>query len=201
MPARVQSSELDLALTLQCTVAWAGESGEEPRLKWWRSDLMSEFGGKDLFRRLLPHTWEWAVLQAVREAARRKDAELRAKDPEPDQILSLFRLGFEQDTRIDARLQELKRSQVSPQLALPGLSEGIQEPFSRDAFYAWVAGHQTVQTRVTSIGRRLEADPPPSLEAMLRQLVGAFAPASDVYPLPHFRKRSGEHVDSRNLSL
>src|SRR5690606_27085265 len=80
-------SEIDFALTAQITVAWAGEGGEEPRLGWWRSDLVSEYGGKDLFRRLLPHTWQWAVLQAVREAARRKDAELRAKAHDSDHVL------------------------------------------------------------------------------------------------------------------
>ena len=70
-------SDIDGLLTVQIAVAWAGEGGEEPRLGWWKSDLASEFGGHDLFKRLLPHTWEWAVLQAVREAARRRDAELR----------------------------------------------------------------------------------------------------------------------------
>jgi hypothetical protein len=51
-------AELDLLLTAQLAVAWAGEGhvGEEPRLGWWRSDLTSEFGGRDLFQRLLPRT-------------------------------------------------------------------------------------------------------------------------------------------------
>jgi hypothetical protein len=60
------TSELDLLLTAQIAVAWAGEGhvGEEPRLGWWRSDLTSEFGGRDLFERLLPRTHCWAVLLA-----------------------------------------------------------------------------------------------------------------------------------------
>ena len=41
--------EIDLVLTAQLAVAWAGEGGEEPRLAWWRSDLASEYGGEDLF--------------------------------------------------------------------------------------------------------------------------------------------------------
>src|SRR5688572_15258501 len=69
----IPTSEIDHALTAQLLVGWAGESGEEKRLGWWRSDLVSPFGGMDLFRRLLPSTWEWAVLQGAREAARRKD--------------------------------------------------------------------------------------------------------------------------------
>lgn len=86
-------SEIDLILTAQLTVAWAGEKGEEKRLGWWQTDLVSEFGGQDLFKQMMPHTWEWAVLQAAREAARRCDAELRHRDHDPDRILSLFNLG------------------------------------------------------------------------------------------------------------
>src|SRR3954463_4150117 len=102
----IPTSDLDRILTAQLVVAWAGEGGEDKRLGWWRSDLVSEFGGKDLFRRLLPHTWPWAVLQAVREAARRKDAEFRRQDHNPDRILSLFSLGFELDERLEERLQD-----------------------------------------------------------------------------------------------
>ena len=68
----IPMSELDAALTAQLVVAWAGEGGEEKRLGWWRCDLVSEFGGQDLFQRLLPSTWTWAVLQGAREAARRR---------------------------------------------------------------------------------------------------------------------------------
>src|SRR5262245_30337709 len=102
--APVPVSEIDHALTAQLVVAWAGEGGEEKRLGWWRSDLVSEFGGRDLFRRLLPSTWPWAVLQGAREAARRRDAELRRQDHDPDRILSLFNLGFELNERIEERL-------------------------------------------------------------------------------------------------
>ena len=92
--ASIPRSELDGILVAQLAIAWAGESGEEPRLGWWRSDLTSEFGGEDLLQRLLPRTWRWATLQGAREAARRRDAEARGKDHAPDSLLSLFRLGF-----------------------------------------------------------------------------------------------------------
>jgi hypothetical protein len=62
----VPMSDIDMALTSQLVVAWAGETGEESRLGWWRSDLASEYGGEDLFRRLLPSTWRWAALQGAR---------------------------------------------------------------------------------------------------------------------------------------
>ena len=68
-PAVIPTSEIDMILTAQLAVAWAGEKGEQRRLGWWQTDLVSEFGGKDLFQQMMPHTWEWAVLQAAREAA------------------------------------------------------------------------------------------------------------------------------------
>src|SRR3954447_16703041 len=105
--APITRADLDFVLTAQIALAWAGEAGEEPRLGWWRSDLTSEFGGEDLFRRLLPNTWRWATLQGAREAARRRDADIRSRDHDPDRILSLYRLGLEADERLDERLHEL----------------------------------------------------------------------------------------------
>ena len=60
-------SDIDMALTSQLVVAWAGESGEDHRLGWWRCDLASEYGGEDLFRLLLPSTLRWAALQGARD--------------------------------------------------------------------------------------------------------------------------------------
>lgn len=65
----IPMSDIDVALTSQLVVAWAGETGEVHRLGWWRCDLASEYGGEDLFRRLLPSTWRWAALQGAREGA------------------------------------------------------------------------------------------------------------------------------------
>ena len=43
---------LDKILALQIMVAWAGEGACEPkRLDWWRTDLIDEYGGGDLFTR------------------------------------------------------------------------------------------------------------------------------------------------------
>ena len=82
---------LDGVLTAQLVVAWAGEAGEPPRMKWWRTDLASELGGEDLFRRRLPHTWRWAVLEEAREAAGRSDAELAGQAGDPERLITLFR--------------------------------------------------------------------------------------------------------------
>ena len=182
-------SDIDHALTAQLVVAWAGEGGEERRLGWWRSDLVSEFGGEDLFKRLLPSTWQWAVLQGAREAARRKDAELRGKDHDPDAIVSLYGFGFELDERIEERLQDLKRSGRTPEEALPGLEDGIGLSWRQERFRDWVLGHGAVETMASPTGRRLKGDPPESLGLLVRRLVGALDPLGDAYPLPHYRRK------------
>jgi hypothetical protein len=177
---------LDHVLTIQIVVAWAGESGEEGRLRWWKTDLVSEYGGKDLFMRLLPHTFDWAILQAVREAARRHDAALRAADHQADRIMSLYWLGFEVDERLDERLQELKRSGRTAPEALPGLVETVGESWAHDRFSAWVRAHGKVTHEAAPTGRRIKGSPPSELERTVDSLVAALDPVGDAYPLPHF---------------
>ena len=188
--APIPLSTVDLILTAQIAIAWAGEGGEDRRLGWWKTDLVSEFGGKDLFKQLMPHTWEWAVLQAAREAARRCDAELRHREHDPDQILSLFNLGFVVDEHADERLLDLKRSGVSPKTTLPGLNEVLTEKWQSERFGDWVQGHGKVDTVAAPIGRRLKGEPPESLELLVRRLISAFWPFTDEYPLPHYRRTS-----------
>lgn len=183
------ASELDLLLTAQFAVAWAGEGhvGEEPRLGWWRSDLTSEFGGRDLFERLLPRTFRWAVLQAVREAARRVDAELRARASNPDGVLSLFNLGFDLDERAEERLQELKRGDRAPEEALPGLTDVLTETWDPNHFAAWLRSHGKVDVKPEPLGRRLVGAPPAALGDLVGNLVAALYPLAPNYPLPHYR--------------
>jgi hypothetical protein len=191
--APVPLSEIDLALTAQLVVAWAGEAGDgdERRLGWWRSDLVSEFGGEDFFRRLLPATWRWAVLKAARETARRKDNELRASHHNPDQLLSLFSLGFHTDELLAGRLAALERSGVRPEEALPGLVM-MAPPFRRPAFEEWceewLAGRGSAEVAASPSGRRIAGAPPAALEMQVRKLVAALAPLGESYPLPHFRR-------------
>ena len=186
--APLPPSALDQILTAQLIVAWAGEGGEEKRMNWWRSDLASEFGGEDLFQRLMPATWQWAVLQGAREAARRADAELRQRDHDPDRIVSLYSLGFALDERIDERLQELKQARRTPQAALPGLAAAITTTWNRARFQDWVAGHGDVETVAAPIGRRLKGEPPASLDLLVPRLVAGLLPLADRYPLPHVRR-------------
>ena len=55
-PREIPVEDLDFVLTARIAAAWAGELGEEPRLGWWRTDLVSEFGGEDLFPLRRPFT-------------------------------------------------------------------------------------------------------------------------------------------------
>lgn len=184
---QIPVSVLDNLLTAQFAIGWAGEGGEEPRLGWWRTDLQSEFGGEDLFRRLLPHTWDWAVFQSLREAARRKDAELRSEAHDAEEIVSLFSLGFEVDERVDDRLADLKRSRVAPTVALPGLKDVVSATWNPDHFVEWLDGHGSVDFTNVPAGRRLKGKQPDSLELTVSNLLAGFKPFSDSYPLPHYR--------------
>jgi len=187
-PTLIPLSIIDGLLTAQLAIAWAGEGGEEPRLGWWKTDLKSEFGGEDFFRRLLPHTWEWAVLQAMREAARRRDAQLREQDHDADRIISLYCLGFEIDERADERLMEFKRTGTLPMDALPGLKDVISDEWNSDHFAEWLEEHGSVDSTKVPAGRRLKGQQPASLELTISHLVAGMHPLSDSYPLPHYRR-------------
>ena len=106
----ITPSVQDAILVAQIAVGWAGEDG-----------------GEDLFKRLLPATWTWAVLQGVREAAARLDAELRSRSHDPDELITLFRFGCFIDERLDNRFQHHKRSGTAPAAALSGLTSVMAE--------------------------------------------------------------------------
>jgi hypothetical protein len=178
---------LDAVLTAQIVVAWAGEAGEEPRMRWWRSDLASEFGGEDLFKRLLPQTWPWAVLQAVRESARRRDSELRGATASPDELITLFHFGFSVDERLDDRLAALKAT-GQPLVALPGLQHVLAAGWSRQTFADWLAGHGEADHRPAATGRRLVGAMPKGIDLLAAKLLAGLLPLSNNYPMPHFAK-------------
>ena len=184
----IAPSVLDGILVAQIAVGWAGESGEEKRLGWWRTDLASEFGGEDLCRRLLPTTWRWAVLQGVREAAARLDAELRGQSHDADQLVTLFNFGFSIDERLEDRFQFHKRSGSAPTEALPELSNVVTAIWDRDTFQDWVKGHGKVTIEKVPIGRRLRGDLPAPIELLANNLIAGLAPLPDEYPMPHYRR-------------
>lgn len=178
---------LDFILTAQLAVAWAGEGGEAPRLGWWKTFMVHEDGGLALFADLTPSTHRWVVFQGAREAARRADAAMRARDHDPDRLYSLYRHGFDIDERLDERLLDHKRAALDPLVALPGLKELCTERWDAAHFADWVAGHGTVNVVGTPAGRRLTGPPPSDVEGRTRNLVAGLHPASPTYPLPHYK--------------
>ncbi len=204
-------STLDAILAMQIVVAWAGERGDDPRrMGWWRSDLVSEFGGGDLMAQLLPHTQPWAMLQSVREVARRVDATRRGEADNPDAVRSIFALGFDLDERLDETLQAHKRAGTPPLQALPGLRDAMPDDWQtattwdRDAFELWLSAQHdllsadgknssanaTPEHKPAPIGRLIPGTPPADPERTIRRLVAALLPLADDYPLPHFRTKS-----------
>lgn len=178
---------LDRILGLQLVVAWAGEAlTDPPRLGWWRTALCDELGGEDLLRRLTPRTWRWAVLEGARAAARRVDAEARAQAADADQLVSLYRMGFEVDEQLDDRLADLKRTTSDPVQALPEVGE-ISAPWSASRFATWAERMGRPSIAPSSIGRRIKGEPPADLVEVARALVGALAPLAETYPAPHFK--------------
>ena len=187
-PQPIALSVLDAILVAQIAVGWAGERGEEKRLGWWRTDLASEFGGEDLFSRLLPTTGAWAVYQGVREAAARLDAELRSQSHDADELITLFSFGFAIDERLEDRFQFLKRSGAAPMEALPGLASVVTSNWDRNAFEDWAKRHGKISVEKVPVGRRLRGDVPESLELTAKNLVAGLVPLSDEYPMPHYRR-------------
>jgi hypothetical protein len=111
----IQDQTLDTILAMQLTVAWAGEGRCSPRrLGWWDTDLIDDAGGGDFFARLLPQTHAWASLEAVCEAARRTDAKARARMANPDNMRTLYFLGFEAEEQLGDRLVAHKSGGRSP---------------------------------------------------------------------------------------
>ena len=182
---------LDEILSLQLAVAWAGEAGDEDeaRLGWWKTDLISEFGGLALFQRIAPRTAAWVVYETARETARRIDAERRSADAKPDELHSLFHFGVALDEQLDDRLLALKHAGKPPAEALPMLAE-LPEEWSPEAFTAWLKGASkgaNVKTDRELSGLRL-IKPPDEPLARARTYAAALASASaQTYPCPHVR--------------
>lgn len=185
MSAPIADLAKDGILAMQLTIAWAGEGRcSPPRLGWWDTDLIDEAGGGDLFARLLPHTHAWASLEAVREAARRADANARSKMADPDAMRTLFFLGFELDESIGDRLVALKREGRAPAEALP-LRVALTADFSRKELEAALG---SAAFDVVPGGRKLTGPPPEAPQALVARLAAALVPFAERYPLPFYAR-------------
>lgn len=182
----ISNEILDQILAMQFLVAWAGEGrSEPPRLGWWETDLVDEFGGGDFLQRLLPKTHKWAALEAVREAARRQTEQTRKKAANADRVRSLYHFGYEIDRQIDERLRELKSAGMSPTKALPALAM-LDEDFDAERLANWLSDLANIDTRQTPGGRLIKGRPPEEPLDRARSLAAAHVPFDDSYPQPYF---------------
>ena len=187
MPAPLTDAALDVILALQFTVAWAGEGRCSPRrLGWWDTDLIDDAGGGDLLIRLLPQTHAWASLEAVREAARQADARARGKMADPDNVRSLFFLGFEFDEQLNDRLASLKRAGQAPEAALK-LPLPLTADFAADKLVAALHGGDASAFTVVPGARQLKSPKPDAPDVMVARLAAALAPLTEQYPLPFYK--------------
>ncbi len=189
---RISQRDVDLLLAAQLIVAWAGEKGdsEDPasqRLGWWHTNIVGEGAEYDL-KELLPNTWRWAMLQTVRHAAKIHDASVRAKDHDPDRLLTMFSLGFEIDEKVDERLVQFKQNSKAIEDVLPDVASMINSAWSVDRFTSWVMKHGKESSTTVPAGRRLKGQPPEQVQAMLGKLIAGLAPLADTYPMPHFKQ-------------
>ncbi|MDH5674433.1 MAG: BREX-6 system BrxE protein [Myxococcales bacterium] len=183
----MDASKLDAILELQLIAAWAGEAiSDPPRLGWWRTGMVDEFGGEDLLRRLAPNTWRWSVFEAARAAARRVDDAARSSSEDADHLISLFRLGFDLDEKLDDRLRELKHLGKPPAEVFPELAKRTSA-WDPGAFDAWLAQRGEASYTNTATGRRLKGERPDDAAEAAAQLAAALRPLSERYPLPHYR--------------
>ncbi len=189
---RIDLSDIDSLLTAQLIVAWAGEKGTRDestsrRLGWWDTSLVSE-GAEYELKELLPNTWQWASLQTVRHAAKLHDASVRAKDHDPDRLLTLFFLGFEIDEKVDERLIQFKQNSKAVDEVLPDVAFMVTSEWSEDRFMRWVSKFGKESTTSVPAGRRLKGQPPTQIQDILGRLIAGLAPLTDTYPMPHFKQ-------------
>lgn len=181
------NEELDEVLGIQLAIAWAGEADTDPkRMGWWRTGMCDEYGGEDLLKRLVPKTWQWAVLETARNAAKKVDDRGRNRAEDPDNLITLFRLGFQIDEQLDERLLELKQSGVPLNESFPELA-ALCEAWSDERFKEWLGGLKEASYTATATGRRLKGKAPEEPLAVTRQLASALLPLDSKYALPYFR--------------
>ncbi len=196
----LSETQLDEILALQLGFAWAGEAGDEDerRLAWWKTDLVSKYGGQALFARIAPRTAEWASYEVAREAATRVDAERRSTDANPDNLLSLFHFGFAIDEQLQDRLLALKHAGQPPKQALARLAP-LPDTWSREGFSSWIsagpAPAKPPKTVQDPSGLRLSGELPAHPLDQARALAAALASTlgskggsrPERYPCPHYR--------------
>lgn len=185
--AQVPTDELDHVLAVQLLLSWAGETpgGDHPRLGWWKTDVIDEEAGGDLWKRLLPRTHRWAGLDAARRAAYRTDDVLRRPTKNADHQRTLFHFGLEIDEALDERLAHHVREARNPAEVLP-LLRALETRFDRSTVVKLV-GAEGLDTsfKVVPGGRQLKKVTSEPLPALARRLAAALLtnPVPATYPV------------------
>lgn len=180
-------SILDRILAWQLTVAWAGERAIEPaRLGWWSSSFADDLGGRDLFQRLIPRTAEWAVLEAMMRAARSVDTARRRAMVNPDDVRTLFFLGYDLDEALTNRLRDHKKMGINPVEVLP-LPIQLGGEFSRSGLENVLsAAAKLPEIDQMPTGRQLKGRLPADPALLIERLAAALIPLTDDYSCPFY---------------
>lgn len=185
--ASLSPEELDEILSIQLLLAWAGETpgGSVSRLGWWKTDVIDEEGGGDLWKRLLPRTKRWAGLDAARRAACLTDTKLRQASARADHLLTLFHFGLAVDEHLTERLAHHALEAKDPTEVLPLLKR--LGAFDRPALVgALASGELDASFKVSPEGRQLKkgsADEPLATRARRLALALLAEPVSKTYPV------------------
>lgn len=184
----IAPEELDAVLMLQCLVGWTGEGlTDPPRLNWWSTQLLDEWGGEDLFKRLLPRTFEWALLEATRKVAIQADRRKRTSLAQPDRVCTLFFWGFGIDEKLEERLLLHKQNCSQPYDVL-NFPLDLKEEFEEKAFKEAIRSLDSeISFRIVPEGREIRGEIPESIAHAAKNLVFGLIPLTDKYPMPFYR--------------
>lgn len=184
----ISLNDLDKILAFQFVIAWAGEGLAEPhRLNWWKTDLIDNEGGGDLFSRLFPLTHEWASLEAIRTAAIQADKEKRLTMVNSSMIRTMFFWGYKIDDKLNDRISEHKQDMKSPFQVLPFPYE-ITDGFNREVLEKSLLNNiQIPNYRKVLGGRELLDKIPEEPVIIVKLLAASFLPFSKEYPSPFYR--------------
>ena len=184
----IAPEELDAVLMLQFFIAWAGEGlTEPPRLNWWSTQLLDKWGGEDLFKRLLPRTFEWALLEATRQVAMQADKQKRLNLAQPDRVCTLFFWGFGIDEQLEERLSLHKQNGSQPLDVLSFLLD-LKEEFEEQAFEKAIQSlNSEISSTIVPEGREIKGVKPESIADASKNLASGLIPLTDKYPMPFYR--------------
>ena len=185
------TNTLDQILAIQILIAWAGEGGDEPRLDWWKSEVLSEFGGFSTLQELMPNTALWLACKAAREIAKREDEKRRKTSSDSDQIYTIYRLGFEIDEQLEHQLSDLIHAKSSLSILfkdIPWVEDLTEQEWEQDGFDKWLRSLGERGTHKDEpTGRRIVGSAPEDILTRVQKLANHLSPLSKNYPMSYYK--------------